>query len=220
MPSRRIARFTSCLAFALLALAPFTASAKDSPQNEKILKATDPFEGLAEAGLGGSDSKVAKAVKAAQDGRAEARALLSSENAKRLDQLFSQVEAALAKHDNLGVSLQGAELYKLLVSSLDSSALTIPKEVGLLDYCGFRINLLLAGASPDWAAIGATVKEANANWAKIKDRVGDAKLQKKMEEAQLGLAKSAQSHDVKLAKASTKENLDLVDDLEKYFSSK
>lgn len=119
---------TSGLALVLLVLSSLTAPAKDSPQNEKILKATDPFETLAEAALGGG-GKVDQAVRAAQASRADAHALIVGESASRFDELFGKLEIAQSKHDNIGVSLQGAELYKLLVSSLDASALTIPKEV-------------------------------------------------------------------------------------------
>ena len=64
------------------------------------------------------------------------------------------------------------------------------------------------------------MKEANDYWSTIRERVSDSKLQAKMDKAQKGLTKSSQDHDAKSGKISVKENLDLVDDLEGYFSGK
>lgn len=212
--------FFTGLALAMLALTPLAAPAKDSPQNKKLLAALEPFEVLTETALAGDAAKSHAALKTVLDGRADTRALLSGANATHFDELFAQLEAANTKHDNIGESLQAAELYKLMVLALDASTLTVPKEVNLLDYIGFRISALLQARAPDWAAIAATTKEANGYWAAIRDQVGDTKLQGKMDTAQAGLATASEKQDAALMKTNVKKDLDLVDALEGYFSKK
>lgn len=206
---------------ALLALSPLRVNAATpAEQNEKLLKATDPFEGLTESALDGDAATIAKWFKAAKATRIAARALLASEAAARFDKLFDALTAAQGKKNNVAVALQAAELYKLLVLSCDASALAVPMEVNLLDYAGFRTNALLKAAAPDWQAIAYTAHEANGNWAKVRDRVTDKKLQANMDKAQAGLTSAALKRDVALSQASAKSDLALVDDLEGYFAKK
>ena len=211
----------TCCVGALLAFVPLGANAAtQSKQNDKLLKATDPFEGLTESAIDGNAAKVAKAFKAANAGRIATRALLTPQIAARFDKLFDDLTLALGKKDTVVVALQAAELYKLLVSSCDASALAVPMEVSLLDYAGFRTNALLKAAAPDWQALADTAREAGANWGKIRDRVTDKKLQAGMDKAQEGLTAAAKTRDVPLSQASAKSDLDLVDDLEAHFTKK
>jgi hypothetical protein len=218
-PPRPIAYFLTGLGLAIFTFTQVVA--QDSPHNKRIFEAIEPLEVLAEAALTGKATAAAKAFKTAHARRATARALISQTDAARFDELFVKLEAAVTKHDRVGQSLQAAELYKLLVSSLDTAALTGPiKEVHLLDYVGFRITALLQLPAPDWLAIAATTKEANSYWATIRGQVGDSRLRGRMDEAQKGIATGAERHDVSLTRASVKKNLDLVDELEGYFSRK
>jgi len=220
MIMKHSSRLCACLAATLLAVTPLAAVAKQSAKNDQILKATDPFEGLAEAGIAGTAGPIAKSFKAAQKGREAARALLSAEAAQRFDEVFKQMMAAESGHDNVALSLAAAEGYKVLVSSLDPATLTIPMEVSLLDYCGFRTHALLKAKAPDWKAIAATAQEANADWAKIRDRVDNAKLRDGMDQAQRGMATAGEKQDAALSHSAAKANLDLVDELESYFDKK
>lgn len=205
---------TAFVAFSILG----AAAATPAEQNEKLLKATDPFEGLTETAIDGNSAKIAKAVKTAEEARPATRALLTAGAATRFDQLFDELTAAHAKRDFVTVALQSAELYKVLVTACDASALVVPMEVSLLDYAGFRIHALLKASAPDWSAIAAVTVEANGYWAKIRSRVANKKLQSGMDKAQAAMAASAAKHDAALSHSSAKANLDLVDDLEKFFA--
>lgn len=208
----------SVLALAMFALAPLGAMAFQSSTNAKLLAAVEPFEGLTETAIAGDAKKIDRAIQEADKIRTATRALLPADAASRYDALFTALHVAQTKHDNLAVALQAAEIYKLLVSWLDASAMTVPKEVSLLDYSGFRTNALLKATPPDWTAIAATAQEANGYWAKVRDRVSDKKLQAGMDKAQQGLAAAAKGHDAALSRSSTKADLDLVDELEAYFA--
>lgn len=199
----------------------FAASpASPSAQNEKLLKATDPFEGLTETALDGDIAKIAKAFKEAKKEQSATRALLALEAAARFDTLFAELAAVLGKKDYVAVALQAAELYKLLVAACDPAALAVPMEVNLLDYAGFRTNALLKAAAPDWPALAATASEAGGYWTKIRSRVTDKELQAAMDKAQDGLTRAAANRDVTLSSTSAQSDLDLVDKLEGYFAKK
>jgi hypothetical protein len=211
----------TCFVNVLLSFATTGANAATpSELNEKLLKATDPFEGLTESAVSGDNAGIAKGIKAAKADRTATRALLTTAAAARFDTLFDELVSAQSKKDSVAVALQAAELYKLLVSSCEASALVVPMEVSLLDYAGFRTNALLKAKAPDWQALADTAREANVNWAKICDRVTDKKLKTEMEKAQSGLTSAAQMHDVSLSQSSAKRDLALVDDLEGHFAKK
>lgn len=192
------------------------AAAQPTGHNERLLAALEPFEALTEAGLDGNAAKIKKAVREAAAEHDATRGLLPSEAAVAFDRAWNNVAAAAPKGDTLEVALNGAELFKLVASALDASA-KIPKEISLLDHAGFRTKTLLKAAPQDWQALAATAAEANGYWAKIRDRVTDTKLQAAMDHAQQGLVTAAQKKDAALGATATREELDLVDDLEKYF---
>lgn len=193
------------------------AGAKETARNEQIMKATDAFNELAETAIGTDAAKVEQGMKTAQSQRVATRGLVAAKSAKRFDQLFEQMMTAYTKHDGVGQSLAASALYKLLVLSLDAPELNVPAEVGLLDCCGLRTHALLKAATVDWAAITETATEANACWARLRERVNNVTLREGMDKAQQGMAAAATKHDAALSKSSAKDNLDIVDDLQSYF---
>lgn len=217
MKSSRRILFTAA-ALVALTQAPAQGATPVSPRNEQLLAALEPLEGLTEDALGGSVAKIEKSLKSADADRAKTRGLLTPELAARFDKLFSEVNSAHKKKDNIATALAAAELYKVVTEALDPTALTIPKEVSLLDYIGFRTKALLQAPTPDWNAIAQTAREANGYWATIRSRVTDKKLQFAMEKAQRDLAGAAEKKDAALCAAATREDLDLVDELESFFA--
>ena len=208
----------TCLAIALAPLGALAAT--PSEQNEKLLAATDPYEGLTESAIEGDAAKVAKGLKAAKSAASATRTLLSPNAAGRFDTLLAETTSAQAKSNMVAVALASAELYKLLVTACDPAALAVPAEVNLLDYVGFRSTALLKAAKPDWSALAATAQEGNALWTKIRIRVTDQKLQSGMDQALAGLTTAAAKQDAVLAATSAKQDLDLVDELEHFFAKK
>lgn len=218
---RQIATILAGIGFSLLIVGSSWAQVPPQNHNKKILAAIEPFERIAETARGGDANAAAKAFKIAKAQRATTRALVPKANAARFDKLFGNLESAVAKGDLLSQSLHALELYKLLVSALDPAALRGPvQQVHLLDYIGFRISTLLRFPTPDWEAIAATAKEASGYWATIREQVTDSKLRAKMDKVQQDLALGAERHDAALTRASAEQDLDLVDELEHYFSRK
>lgn len=189
-----------------------------NPRNEKLLAALEPMESLSEVALDGTASKIAKSLNTAEGERRKIRPLLSAEAAARLDALFADIHAAQKKQDSVATAIAAAEIYKVVAAALDPAALAVPQEVSLLDYVGFRTKALLKAPSPDWTALAKTAQESNDYWAKIRARVTNKKLQSAMDKAQHDLASAAETKSASLCTAATRANLDLVDDLESFFS--
>jgi len=82
------------------------------------------------------------------------------------------------------------------------------------------MNTIRRIPTPYWEAIAATAKEASGYWATIREQVTDSKLRAKMDKVQQDLALGAERHDAALTRASAEQDLDLVDELEHYFSRK
>lgn len=220
MNAQRLGSASRLAAIAMLITLPFTglnAASAVCPKNAQLLSALEPLEGLTEAALGGKANKIQRSLDEAATDRPKVRELLGSSESQ-FDTLFGDIYVAQKKGNTVSIALDAAELYKLVASTLDSSALVVPREVSLLDYVGFRTEALLKGEPIDWNAIAATAQEANGYWAAIRQRVTDAKLQAAMDRVQKNLGAAAAQRSPNQTLAAVRADLDLVDELESYFS--
>lgn len=211
------------MALAALALNPIGVCAKETPENTKLIKASDPYELLAETDPAGDIKealKVEKAFAKAESGRAEAKALLKPEVGGLFEFAFAALQDAHTKKDALAVALSAAEIYKLIVSSLNADTLVVPIPVDLLDYCGFRGIALLKAPNIDWNAVEQNAREAAHYWKKVAPKVTHEKLHAAMDKAIQGMADAAKAKDVALSQTSAQADLDLVDELEFFFEGK
>jgi hypothetical protein len=106
------------------------------------------------------------------------------------------------------------EVFRLLIESLDASALEVPMEVSLLDYAGFKIHVLTAGDSPDWPAIERTTSEAVKWWSSLKGKVKNKKLADAVNSTIRGLQEASSSKNLAMINFAAQIDLDLVDLLE------
>jgi hypothetical protein len=96
----------------------------------------------------------------------------------------------------------------------------VPKEIVLLDYVGFKIQVLLKQNIIDWNLISDAATEGASLWNKIKNKISDKGLQDIMNTAIKGIKNSANSKNIEMLKFAAQVDLDLVDLLEKYFEKK
>jgi len=211
------------MALAAFALNPTVVCAKETPENMKLIKATDPYEVLSETISSGDIKealKVEKALARAEAEKAATKALLAPDVGAQFDFAFAAMQDAHAKKDTVNVALCAAEVYKLIVSSLNSDTLVIPMPVDLLDYCGFRGLALLKAPSIDWKALGQNAHEAARDWKKMAPKVTNEKLHAAVDKAIKGMADAATAKDAALGESSAQAVLDLVDELEYFFEGK
>ena len=208
---------------AVLIFAVAGSFAKETPENAKILKMTDPYEVLAE-NIPSGDIKdvlaVEKAFEKAESLKAGTKAILSGGAGAEFDIAYTAMQDARAKKDAVGIAIAAAEIYKLIIESLNAATLVIPKDVDLLDYIGFRGVALLKASPQNWEAIVKNATVANVYWKRIHAKVTHEKLAAAVDKSLKDMAASAASHDSAANMTAAKELLDLVDELENYYTGK
>lgn len=206
-----------------LTLAVASVFAKETPENAKLLKMTDPYEVLAE-NIPAGDIKdvlaVEKAFAKADRLQPAAKELLPKPAASEFDIAYAAMIDARAKKDAVGIALAAAEIYKIFINALDTATLVTPKEVDLLDYIGFRGTALLKASPQNWDAVAQDATEGKIYWKRIHAKVTHEKLAAAVDKALADMATSAAAHDSAANMAAAKQLLDLVDELENFYLGK
>ena len=197
--------------------APSTAKAA-SDANERLLAAAEPFEALTETAFTAPFRELGRL-------RAEARAkaqfvdaTLAPTAATRLQQLGSEVDAALAAQDRTAVAIGAVESYRVLVSAQDAATARVPVEVSLLDYAGFKYNAILKSDPVKWAAMADDVAYARTTWSAIEGRVTSPGLNGAFVQALNAMAVGIDTRNAAVAEQAAASELALVDLLEEHFS--
>ena len=84
----------------------------------------------------------------------------------------------------------------------------------MLDYSGFKLSILAAGPTADWAAIGATAKDSDSNWSALAKNVRDSGIRDLAAAIQDGLRSAVARKDIEGVKFAAKLQLGIVDVLE------
>ncbi len=205
-------------------LAPQTASPASGPapadtnSNEKLRAAAEPFEKLTEtafeATLPAIDQTIGEAEVAARD----IRTLLPTGAANRLDAQLAAMKSSRQKQDRAGLALSSIEVYRVLVSAVADGA-KIPTEVSLLDYAGFRYGADLKANPARWGDMAEAVSFARENWTRLSSRAKSFQGASAFEKVIADMDKATAQRDVALATLSAKAELELVDQLETFFSA-
>jgi len=108
----------------------------------------------------------------------------------------------------------------VLIDNLEAGSLTIPKEVSLLDYAGFKLHVLAAAPQPDWGAMRRMVDDVVGWWAAIKSKVSDKGLRDAFNSTVIGLQEAGKTEHLPMINFAAQIDLDLVDLVEGYFERK
>jgi hypothetical protein len=193
------------------------ASAKDLGRNVKLADAASITEDLIDAALGGKADKVAEKVAAMRKTLPMLRPLLDAATFDALARELTAMEQAMAGKDLPAIALASAEAYRIIESATDPAQRPVPIEVAMLDYSGFKLSILAAGPTAEWAAIEATAKDSDSNWSALAKNVRDSGIRDLAAEIQEGLRSAVARKDIEGVKFAAKLQLDIVDVLEGYF---
>jgi hypothetical protein len=193
-------------------------SATDS--NEILLKASSPFEDMAEFALAGKDAGIAKSLDQADEIATTIKGALSESASKQFDTLLATIHDSATKKEHQEVAQNAVEVFRLLIDNLNTTSLTVPQEVSLLDYAGFRLHVLIADPKADWEAIGQTISDAEMWWTALKPQVTDKALRDTFNSALRGLKRAGIEKHLAMLDFAAQMDLDLVDLLEHYFERK
>lgn len=187
--------------------------------NAALLEAGEPFEELTEKAFVSSLGKLGTKLRAAAATLAAVREHLSLQASSEAAARLGEAEAALASGARSDLAIASVEIYRILVGSLTPPT-TTPTDVSLLDYAGFRYDADLKSEPPRWVDMLAMVRYARARWSDLRRHVDDAGLVERFELALAGMENGARLQDPVLASNSVHQELDLVDDFERYFKRK
>lgn len=142
---------------------------------------------------------------------------LSPVRQKTFDVFVAGMRDAWTAKDRSALAVQSIEAYRLLQEAVPRGPRSVPVQVALLDYVGFKANALLASNSVDWTRIVDTVREAQTWWTAIEPHTSDATLKEAMIRTMLGMKEAAEQRDAKVMHFAADMELILVDGLETFF---
>ncbi|WP_354125589.1 hypothetical protein [Bradyrhizobium sp. LB8.2] len=170
-------------------------------------------EDLIDAALGGKADKVAAMRKAFP----MLRPLLDGPTFDALARELTAMEQAMAGKDLPAIALASVEAYRIIEAATDPAQRPAPIEVAMLDYSGFKLSILAARPTAEWAAIGATAKDSDSNWSALAKNVRDSGIRDLAAAIQDGLKSAVARKDIEGVKFAAKLQLGIVDVLEGYF---
>lgn len=193
-------------------------AAASTSSNEKLRAAAEPFEKLTEISFTATLPAIDQTIGEADAAARGVRTLLSIDLGKQLDAQIAAMKSAREKQDHAGLALASIEAYRVLVSAVSDNA-KIPTEVSLLDYAGFRYDADLKASPVRWSDMAVAVSFARENWTKILPRAKSSPVATAFETSLANMDRAVTQKNASLAAASVKSELDLVDQLEKFFSA-
>lgn len=188
-----------------------------SHRNEVLLSASAPFEDLTENALAGNKKGMRAALKAYDEQAEKVSKVLSPKVRHDIELMVSTIRKAEQRGDNETVALNSVEAYRTLIESLDAAALKVPVQVSLLDYAGFKLEVLLHVKSPDWQVLRKTAEEARRHWTSIESHVSDKGLRDAVNTMIMGMNRATTLKNAEMAQFAAQVDLALVDLLEEYF---
>jgi len=194
------------------------AALVNTNSNEKLRAAAEPFEKLTEISFEATLPAIDQTIGEAESTARGVHALLSIDAASQLDAQIAAMKSARQKQDRAGLALSSIEAYRVLVGAVTDKA-KVPTEVSLLDYAGFRYDADLKASPIRWRDMAKAVSFARENWAKLLPRAKSSPVATDFEKAITDMDKAVTQRNKSLAASSVKAELDLVDQLEKFFSA-
>jgi len=219
MQTKKVSRIFLAGLFSIIAFR-YTAMAQQKSKSDILFDAMSPYEDLIEYALADNVAKVKKTIQSLDVSDARLITVLSERAIRHLNSNLEKMVAAEKSSDYAGIALYSVNSYKTIVDELNVAELTIPVEVAILDFVGFKIHVLLKQKNVDWRSIGEVVLEGSSRWNKIKENVSNKALQNTMNTTIDGLQAAVKSKNIEMLKFAAQVVLDLVDLLEGYFEVK
>ena len=199
----------------LVAITTTESASQSTNKNEVLLDAMSPFENMIEFALAGSHPNISKALSFARQQAAKVKTALPASAADEFSILMDDLDNANTQTDHLHVAKNALEIFRLLSDNLEAKTLSVPKEVSLLDYAGFKFRVLTASPKTDWSDVRQTVDETARWWKVIKKKVSEKGLRDAFGTLIGGLEEASKSKNLPLLRFAAQVELDLVDLLER-----
>lgn len=212
------------VSFSLLGASLTSAFAQGTPAaaaptpNSILLHCTSPYEDLVAPGLANKDKIIAGLLATADKEAETVKKVLPADAAQQFQGLLQKMHEAADARDGRAVALNGMVIYRILVDHLQADTLRIPKEVDLIDYAGYQLQILAAADKPDWDAISQIAADADTWWTAIaKPKITNKAVRATVNSAMRGTKQAAREKNLPMLKFAAQMDLDLVDVLEGLF---
>lgn len=200
------------------ALAQGTSAAAPATPNSILLHCTSPYEDLVAPGLANKDKVIAELLATADKEAETVKKVLPANAAHQFQSLLQKMHVDADAKDGRTVALDGMVIYRLMVDHLQADTLRIPKEVDLLDYAGYQLQILASTDRPDWEAIRQVAADATTWWTAIaKPKITNKAVRATVTSAIRGINQAVQEQNLGMLKFGAQMDLDLVDVLEGLF---
>ena len=200
-----------------------TAAAAPAPSdtntNKRLRAAAEPFEKLTEISFSAALTTIDETIVEAEKAAREIRGLLSKDAEGRLDAQLSAVNSSRQKQDRAELALSSIEAYRVLVSAVTTDA-KVPTGVSILDYAGFRYDADLKASPVRWGDMAQAVSFARENWLVLSSRAKLSPTATDFDKVLAEMDKAVTERSEPLAASAVRIELDLVDQLEKFFSTR
>jgi len=194
------------------AASPSDVDATSSP----LLSAAEPFEALTEKAFLAGGSLLDSLIEAADHAAQSSGNLLPMESIAQLDARLAELHAARKSDDKAGVALSSIEAYRILVSAAPPSR--VPSAVNLMDYAGHRYDVDFRAKPIRWPDMKVAAAFAREQWNSVSPNAINRPLKQRVEAALNDMASGAEQKNEFRARRSVAAELELVDELETYFS--
>ncbi len=201
-----------------IAPTPSALATSNAKSSDNLRAAAEPFEKLTEISFSAAFPTIDLTIGEAQAAARGVRESLSKDAADQLASQLSAMKSARQKHDRSGLALTAIEAYRVLVSAVTDNA-KIPVGVSLLDYAGFRYDADLKASPIRWDDMARAATFARETWDGLLPRTKASPVATRFEKAITEMDKAVVQKSKPLAASSVKSELDLVDQLEKFFAA-
>lgn len=192
-------------------------SAADIPTTTKsLLNAAEPFEALTETAFSASQPQRTEAIEAAADAVRGVQGLVPQSVMTELNRNMAAIAAADVADHPADIARASIENYRTLVSAVPGSP-TVPIDVSLLDYAGFRFDADAQAKPAHWEDMGRALAFARHRWSSVATQAAVANAAPRFKNALASMARAVRDKNIAKARAAAKTELDLVDVLEAAF---
>lgn len=191
---------------------PVDTASRDSA----LYAAAEPFEALTEQAATASSEQLGSLRDDARTAAAGVATSLGAAENRAIDGYLAAVDTAMETGDRSEIALSAVEGYRTLVEATSGSG-SVPRNVSLLDYAGFRYQADLAAKPIRWDDATAALGFADQQWAGLQEEVMDESLRNIFDTALGDLRAATDARDATRARAAVAFELNLVDMLEHHF---
>ena len=198
--------------------ATLSAAPSDPPlATAAHLPASEYLETLTEQAFSATPGELDAIIAQVRTAAQRDRGILAPVRAAELDRRLGEITDYRADLNRADLAIASVEAFRLFVSAAPPTG-TVPVEVSLLDYAGFRYQADLKAEPVRWDDAAAAAGFAADQWARISVGVTDTTLRTRFSNAVSEMKLALADRNATLAALVGARELDLVDELETYFS--